>query len=177
MDHLHQRPAPGEYNEYYGKYISRVPTGDISALLRDQIGDTRALLASVKPGEADCGYAPGKWTIKEVVGHLCDTERIMSYRALRIARGDKIDLHGFDENEYVPAGSFGDRDLASLTEELTTVRNATIALLRGLPHEAWPRRGSANGSEVSVRALASIIAGHELHHRELLETRYLGRSV
>ena len=177
MDHLHQRPAPGEYNEYYGKYIARVPTGDIAALLRDQIGDTRAVLSSVKPGEADKGYAPGKWTVKEVVGHLCDTERVMSYRAMRIARADKTDLPGFDENEYVPAGSFGERDLASLVEELATVRNATIALLRGLPHEAWPRRGSANGSEVSVRALAAIIAGHELHHRELLETRYLGRGA
>jgi hypothetical protein len=99
----------------------------------------------------------------------------MSYRAMRIARGDKTDLPGFDENEYVPAGSFGERDLISLAEELTSVRAATIALLRGLPHEAWPRRGSANGSEVSVRALACIIAGHELHHRELIETRYLSR--
>lgn len=176
MDHLHQRPAPGEYLEYYGKYINRVPTGDIAALLRDQIGDTRALLSSVKPGDADKAYAPGKWTVKEVVGHMCDTERIMAYRATRIARADKTDLPGFDENEYVAAASFGERDLASLVEELTTVRNATISLFRGLPHEAWPRRGSANGSEVSVRALACIIAGHELHHRELLETRYLGRG-
>lgn len=173
MDHLHQRPAPGEYLEYYGKYISRVPTGDIAALLRDQINDTRAVLSKVKPGEADKGYAPGKWTIKEVIGHLSDVERIMAYRALRIARGDRTELAGFDENEYVPNGSFGERDLASLVEEFATVRSATISLLRGLPHEAWPRRGSANGAEVSVRALASIIAGHELHHRELIETRYL----
>jgi hypothetical protein len=176
MDHLHQRPAPGEYLEYYGKYISRVPTGDIAALLRDQIGDTRAVLSTVKPGDADRGYAPGKWTVKEVVGHLCDTERIMAYRALRIARADRTDLAGFDENEYVPAASFGERDLASLVEEFTSVRTATITLFRGLPHEAWPRRGTANGAEVSVRALAAIIAGHELHHRELLETKYLGRS-
>lgn len=176
MDHLHQRPAPGEYIEYFGRYISRVPTGDIAVLLRDQIGDTRALLSTVKPGDADKGYAPGKWTVKEVVGHLADTERIMAYRALRIARGDKTDLPGFDENEYVPNASFGDRDLASLVEEYASVRNATLTLFRGLPHEAWPRRGTASGNEISVRALASIIAGHELHHRELLETRYLLRS-
>ena len=100
----------------------------------------------------------------------------MSYRAMRIARGDHTPLAGFDENEYVAAASFGDRDLAGLVEELATVRTATIALFRGLPHEAWPRRGTANGVEVSVRALATIIAGHELHHRELLETRYLGRA-
>jgi hypothetical protein len=176
MDHLHQRPAPGEYNEYYGKYIARVPTGDLSAILRDQLMDTRAVLSSVKPGDADRGYAPGKWSVKEVVGHLCDTERIMSYRAVRIARGDRTELPGFDENDYVAAASFNERDLASLVEELAAVRTATIALLRGLPHEAWPRRGTANGDGISVRALATIIAGHELHHRELLETRYLGRS-
>jgi hypothetical protein len=175
MDHLHQRPAPGEYDEYYGKYIARVPTGDISVILRDQLEDTRAVLRSVPPGGGDRGYGPGKWTIKEVVGHLCDTERVMSYRALRIARSDRTELAGFDENTYVPAGSFGERDLGGLVEELATVRAATIALFRGLPHEAWPRRGSANGAEVSVRALAAIIAGHELHHRNLLETRYLGR--
>jgi hypothetical protein len=173
MDHLHQRPAPGEYAEFYSGYVARVPTGDIAVLLRDQFIDTRALLASVKPGVADHAYAPGKWTVKEVVGHLADTERVMSYRALRIARGDATPLAGFDENDYVSAASFGDRDLVSLVEELATVRTATIAMFRGLPHEAWPRRGVANAKEISVRALAAIIAGHELHHRELLETRYL----
>ncbi len=176
MDHLHQRPAPGEYAEFYAKYIARVPTGDIAAILRDQLIDTRAVLSTVKPGDADRGYAPGKWTVKEVVGHLCDTERVMSYRAMRVARGDRTPLAGFDENEFVAAASFGERDLAGLIEELATVRSATIAMLRGLPHESWPRRGSANGNEVSVRALAAIIAGHELHHREILETLYRGRS-
>ena len=176
MDHLHQRPAPGEYNEYFGKYIGRVPTGDISVILRDQLEDTRAVLRTVPPGGGDSAYGPGKWTIKEVVGHITDTERIMAYRALRIARSDQTELAGFDENTYVPAASFGERDLASIVEEFATVRAATIALFRGLPHEAWPRRGVASGHPVSVRALAAIIAGHELHHRNLLETRYLGRS-
>ena len=176
MDHLHQRPAPGEYLEYYGRYIALVPTGDISVILRDQLEDTRAVLRSVPPGAGDSAYAAGKWTIKEVVGHMCDTERVMAYRALRFARTDRTELAGFDENTYVPAGSFGERELAGLVEEFATVRAATIALLRGLPHEAWPRRGAANGAEVSVRALAAIIAGHELHHRNLLETRYLGRG-
>ena len=173
MDHLHQRPAPGEYAEFYAKYVARVPTGDITALLRDQLADTRNLLRGVPPGEADRGYAPGKWTIKEVVGHLCDAERIFAYRALRIARADRTPLPGFDENEFVATASFGERDLGHLLEEFTLLRNSTIALFRGLPHEAWPRRGVASDNEVSVRAIAAIIAGHELHHREILETRYL----
>jgi hypothetical protein len=168
-----ERPQPGEYAPYYARYIERVPPGDILTILRDQLEDTRELLRRVPGSRADHAYAPGKWTIKEVVGHIADAERVFAYRALRIARGDTTPLPGFDENAYVPAGRFGDRPLGQLAEELAAVRTATVALLNGLPAGAWERTGTASDTTVSVRALAAIIAGHELHHRAILEERYL----
>lgn len=167
------RPQPAEYDAYYQRYIDRVPAGDIVTLLRDQLTDTRELLRRVPPGGADYAYASGKWSVKEVIGHICDAERVFAYRALRVARGDATPLEGFDENAYVPAGRFAARALGQLVEELTAVRTATVALLNGLPEEAWTRTGTANGVPVSVRALAVITAGHELHHRALLEEHYL----
>lgn len=172
-----QRPAPGEYNEYYHKYTSRVPDGDIIAILATQLEDTLTLLRDVSDERALHAYAPGKWTIKEVIGHMSDVERVMSYRALRFARGDETPLPGFDETTYAPAGEFNTRPLASLLAELASVRRGTVALLAGLPPSAWARSGAANQSPVSVRALAWIIAGHELHHRELIATRYLAAAT
>jgi uncharacterized damage-inducible protein DinB len=166
------RPGPGEYVEYYQKYIDLVPDGDIIALLEREHERTKALLESI-PEDRDHAYAPGKWTIKEVVGHIADTERIFCYRALRYARADTTPLPGFDENTYVPAGAFVNRTLRSLIDELTDVRRATIALFNGLPSEAWERSGVANNNPVSVRALAWIAAGHGIHHRKLLQERYL----
>ncbi|MGH7443626.1 MAG: DinB family protein, partial [Longimicrobiales bacterium] len=117
-------------------------------------------------------YAPGKWTIAEVVGHMGDAERVMSIRALRFARGDETPLPGFDENAYTPAGEFGGRSFASLLDELVAIRRATISLFANLPDAAWTRSGRASDAPVSVRALACIIAGHELHHRALFAERY-----
>jgi hypothetical protein len=171
------RPGADEYAPYYERYIARVPAGGVVAVLARQVAGTRALLAGVPDALADHAYAPGKWTVKEVVGHIVDAERVFAYRALRFARGDATELAGFDENAYVPAGRFGERTLASLAEELESVRQATVRLLAGLPAEAWLRRGVANGQAVSVRALACIIAGHELHHRAILEERYLVRPT
>lgn len=172
---MHERPAPGDFQPFYASYIERVPDGNIRATLREQAAGTSALLRSARAAErAEHAYAPGKWTVKEVVGHLADTERIMAYRALRIARGDDTPLAGFDENRYVPAGAFAVRSLESLTTELESVRAATLTLLDGLAANAWPRAGSANEARITVRALAWIIAGHELHHRAILEERYLG---
>jgi hypothetical protein len=166
------RPVPGEYAAYFEKYIELVPSGDIISLLEREHERTKALLESI-PDDRDHAYAPGKWTIKEVIGHIADTERIFSYRALRYARADTTPLPGFDENAYVPSGAFSNRTLRSLIDELTAVRRATIALFSGLPPEAWERGGVANNNALSVRSLAWIAAGHEIHHRKLLQERYL----
>lgn len=168
-----QRPSKGEYLEYYQKYIALMPDGDLIELLARHADETIALLRTQPPEIADYAYADGKWTVKQVVGHVCDTERIFSYRLLRIARGDQTPLAGFDENAYVPPAGFEARTLESLLEEFAAVRQSTIALIAGLPDAAWSRSGVANDNPVSARALAYILGGHELHHRDVLRTRYL----
>lgn len=168
-----QPPTDNEFNPYYGKYIARVPEGDFIELLALSADETLSLLRAIPENSASHAYAAGKWTIKEVVGHLCDAERIFAYRLLRIGRGDPTPLPGFDENAYAPAGQFRERTLASLIEEFAAVRAATIALVAGMPSEAWLRQGQASDAVVSARALAYIIAGHELHHRQILLERYL----
>ncbi len=166
------RPATGEYHEYYARYVGLVPAGDIVRILEDQIAATVDPLRGLDDAGAAHAYAPGKWTVAEVVGHLCDAERVFAHRALRFGRGDATPLPGFDENAYVPAGQFTTRPLAPLLDELIAVRAASVALFANLPEAAWTRTGPANGIPVSVRALAFIIAGHELHHRALLAARY-----
>jgi uncharacterized damage-inducible protein DinB len=167
------RPEPGEYAAYYAGYISQVPDGDVVGLLRTQIRNTLEFLAGIPEGRAGHRYAPGKWSIREVVGHMCDVERIMAYRALRIARGDRTPLPGFDENAYVPAANFDARTLDSLAGEFTAVRRATVAFLETLDADAALRRGTANNLDLSARAIAYIIAGHERHHVKILRERYL----
>jgi uncharacterized damage-inducible protein DinB len=170
------RPDPGEYNAYYDRYIALVPAGDIIALLSVQLDDTVALLRDLSEEQALHAYAPGKWTIKEVAGHVMDAERVFMHRALRFARGDATPLPSFDENAYAVAGGFNERPLASLVSEFTAVRRATVALLAGLTTESWELRGTASGFPVTVRALAWITAGHELHHRQILAQRYLAAA-
>ena len=167
------RPRPDEYAPYYEKYVSRVPDGEIVEVLRTQIGETLALLGGLPEERALHRYGPGKWSVKEVVGHMIDLERIMSYRMLRIARGDTTPLPGFDENAYVPAGSFDARPLSSLRHDFEVVRAATLALLESLDANAAARRGTASNFEVTARAVAYIIAGHERHHVAILRERYL----
>ncbi|HJU54882.1 MAG TPA: DinB family protein [Pyrinomonadaceae bacterium] len=167
------RPDETEYVPEYGRYVSLVPDGDIVAVLGDQIGETLALLRSIPEERAGFRYEPDKWSIKELVGHLIDSERIFSYRALRFARDDKTALPGYEQDDYVRNGSFDDRTLEDLAAEFASARQATVLLFKHLNGEAWARRGLANESEVSVRALAHIIAGHELHHRSVLRDRYL----
>jgi DinB superfamily len=167
------RPQPGEYNPYYDRYISLVGSGDIIAILEKQPRETVALFKSCG-AQADSSYAPGKWTVKEMLGHVNDTERIMSYRALRIARGDQTPLAGFEQDDYIRDGKFSQRTLDDLIEEFTDVRKATLSLFRHLDAETGARRGVANKDPISARALAYIIAGHELHHRRVLEEKYLG---
>jgi len=168
-----KRPQPSEYAPYYGKYIELVPDGPIVDVLRAQMAETQKLLRSIPEARGSHVYAPGKWTIKEVVGHVTDGERIFAYRALRFARADETALPGFDENHYAPQGRFGSRTLENLADELDIVRRSTVALFEGLPKDAATRMGTASNNPVSVQALAYIIAGHELHHRKILKERYL----
>ena len=171
--HLSTTPLPDEYAPFYAGYVARVPAGDITRTLEDCARETDALLRSDGARSlAGHRYAEGKWSVKEVVGHMTDAERVFAYRMMRIARADATPLPGFDENAYTPAGEFDARALDDLLEEFLAVRHATIRLVRGLPAEAWTRRGTASGKTISVRALAHIIAGHELHHRAILEQRY-----
>jgi hypothetical protein len=166
------RPLPDEYAPFYAGYVARVPEGDVLELLVRQADDTQALLSSLAPDRATYRYEPGKWSVTEVAGHLCDAERIFAYRALRFARGDETPLPGFDEAAYVPQAAFERRGLADVLGELRCLRDATLFLFRGLDDAAGLRRGVANGSPMTTRAAAYVIAGHERHHLEVLRTRY-----
>jgi len=167
------RPAPTEHLPYYSKYIDLVPGDDALAALEKQMADSLALLRTIPESKGEHRYAPGKWSIKETLGHLIDVERIFAYRALRFARADETSIPGFDENTYVPPGHFDRRTLADLIQEWALVREANLHLFRALDGDAWRRGGKANDAFVTVRALAWIIAGHGLHHTELIRTRYL----
>lgn len=166
------RPAPTEYAPYYEKYISLVPGDEVISLLESQGKHTVQLMARRGENDGNFRYAPDKWSIKEVLGHVSDTERIFTYRALRIARGDTTPLASFEQDDYVRSGEFNARTLRDLLEEFAEVRGATSALFRSLSPQAWNRHGVANNTEVSVRALAYMTAGHELHHVKILQERY-----
>lgn len=169
------RPAPGEFSPAHGAYIQYVPDGDIVQTLRAQIGDTMGVVRSIGESMGAHRYAPGKWSIREVLGHMADTERIMGYRALRVARGDTTPLAGFDENAFVANASFDARALHELAEDLVIARTSTVALFAPMSDAELARTGSANGAPVTARALAWIIAGHERHHLAILRERYLSR--
>lgn len=171
--HSATRPAPGEFVPYFGTYIDKVPDGDVIAVLESGIGTTQKLLAPVSEERGGYRYAEGKWSLKEVLGHMSDTERIFAYRMLTFARGDAGPLPGFDENSYTPAQESDRVPLALLLDEFVAVRAATLALLKVLPPAAWERRGVASKHPLSARAAAWIIAGHEIHHRGVLRERYL----
>lgn len=166
------RPDPDEAAPFYHGYIAAVPDDAIGARLAAQIDELDALLRTLDDSAALARYAEGKWSIKEVVGHLIDAERIFAYRLLRIGRGDSTPLPGFDENAYVPAGGFDERPLAALQAEFRVVRLSTQALVGGLPAEPWGRRGQASGRSITARALAYILVGHVAHHLGVLRQRY-----
>jgi DinB family protein len=166
------RPLADESIPYYHGYIAKVPGENLSEQLTQQLQELEQLFATVTDRAALARYADGKWSIKEVIGHLNDTERIFSYRLLRIARGDPTPLPGYDENAYVPAGNFDRRPLTMLLSELRATRLSTTAMMEGLPPESWTRRGVANGKPISARALAYIIVGHVNHHMGTLRDRY-----
>ena len=167
------RPASDEYAQFYANYVSLVPDGDILKALARQKAATAKLLGGIGARKAGYRYAPEKWSIKGVVGHVVDAERVFAYRALSIGRGDPAPLPGFDEKAWAGTSNFDDRPFTDLVNEYQLVRETTLALLRGLPAQAWARRGTASNYPVTVRALAWIIAGHELHHIRVLKDRYL----
>lgn len=170
------KPEATEFAPDFAKYTSLVPDGDIVAILRNQLDETTTLLRSIPEARGGMRYAEGKWTIKELIGHVIDGERVFAYRALRFARGDATPLPGFDQDVFMSGAPFANVTLAELIAELASVRQATIFLFAHLDDDAWSRRGVASDSEVTVRALAHIISGHELYHREILQSRYLSAA-
>ena len=166
------RPSPSEYAPFYGGYVATVPDGDFLNLLEQQGRETAALLATVPAGREDHRYAPGKWSIREVLGHVTDAERVFCYRALHFARAADTALPPFDENAWAEISSAGRRPLGEQLKEFASVRAATLSLFRGFNAEELARSGVASNHPVSVRALAFIIAGHERHHVKILREKY-----
>ena len=171
------RPDLEEIAPHAKAYVDLVPDGDITKQLSDQVHETLALLQSVDEEHAShFTYAPGKWTIKQIVNHLTDIERIFAYRALRLARKDTTPLPGFEEADFANAVASNDRTLRSLLDEFRAARESTVHLYRSLSGESWMQRGSVNDRLISVRGIAFTTAGHELHHRKILRQRYLTRG-
>lgn len=166
------RPEPGEYHEYYGRYIDLVPEGDVLKTLAAQMEETRALLASVPADREEYRYAPGKWSVREVVGHVLDTERVFAFRCLWVARGAQGGQPGMEQDDWAAASNAGARPLAELVDEWVAARTDHLHLLRGLDEVAWTRTGIASGRPFTARAFPWIMAGHELHHRGILERDY-----
>ena len=168
------RPEKNEYAEFYANYVSLVEETDVVSALENQTNDLRELLADVSAlRRENFRYAEGKWSVKELLGHIIDGERVFSYRALRFSRGDQTPLAGFEENSYVANSNFTNSDFSDLIEEFSTLRAANVLLFKNLSEEAWLRRGTASDAAVSVRALAFIMVGHVRHHANVLRQRYL----
>jgi len=169
---VRSRPQTSEYAPFYHGYVASVPEGDVVELLRSGGRELLEAIRRIPEERAGHRYGPEKWTIRQVIGHLIDAERIFTYRALRVARGDRTPLASFDENAYVKTAGSDARPLASLANELEAVREASVLLFESLPDEAWARSGVASDKEVSLRALAYITAGHSRHHLRILRERY-----
>jgi hypothetical protein len=166
------RPLEAEYAPFYRGYVAHVSEEEILPVLRSQLDELDVLLGRVTPERETYAYAEGKWSIRELAGHLIDAERVFGYRAFCIARGESRNLPGFDENQYMLSAPYNQIYLEDLLSELRLVRQANIAMLRNLDDQAWMRLGTANDAQVSVRALAFIMAGHVRHHMGVLRERY-----
>ena len=167
------RPQAGEHAPYFSRYIDLVPEEDIIGTIEAQGRELTALLSPLGEEKAAFRYAPEKWSVKQVLGHVTDAERIFGYRLLSIARGETKSLPGFDENDYMRGANFDQRSFADLLDDFDATRRATLTLLRGLPDDAWTRSGTANDNKTSVRAIAYTLAGHARHHLGVLRSRYL----
>lgn len=168
------RPEADEYAPFYAGYVAVAnSSGDVVAALEEQIREVRAAFGRVPAAHEGFRYAPGKWSFRQLAGHLGDGERVFGYRALRISRGDTTPLAGFDENEFVAAAPFEQTSLAALVQEFEWQRRSNVLLFRSLADAAWTRRGTASDAPVSVRALAAIMLGHTRHHLGVLRERYL----
>ena len=167
------RPNETEYAPYYQSYIDQVSESDILPVMRSQMDELDVLLGRVEPHQETYRYAEGKWSIREIVGHLIDGERVFGYRAFCIARGEQQNLPGFDQDDYMLTSHYDQAELEDLISELRLIRLGNIAMLRTLDEEAWSRIGVANNNSVSVRALVFVMAGHVRHHMNVLRERYL----
>lgn len=166
------RPEKSEYAEYYEKYVSLV-NGDILSVLKQNKTETQNILTKISEEKSLFRYAEGKWSIKELLGHIIDTERIFAYRALRFARNDQTPIEGFDQDPYIENANFDNCKFTDLIAEFALIREANILMFQNLPENAWMRFGIASDNPVSVRALAFMLAGHEQHHINILKERYL----
>lgn len=169
-------PLAGEYGSYFKTYVEKVPNVDLPSLLELQIEEYTRLLSGVSEVHSKFRYAEGKWSLREVLGHVADTERIMSYRLLRVARGDQTPIPGFEENLFVAHAQADARSIDELLQDFAAVRIATLSLFRQLDDEAWMRVGNVSGHDTSARAIAYIIAGHAIHHIEIMRERYLAAT-
>lgn len=167
------RPERNEYAEFYEGYVSLMTEDDIAAVLAEQPAAMRSALASINDDHGAYAYDDDKWSIKEVIGHIIDGERVFGYRLHRISRGDKTPLSGFEQEPYVELGRANDRPLEELFEEFELLRKANVLMLNRFSDDQWAFRGTASDAEVSVRALAYIMAGHARHHINILSERYL----
>jgi hypothetical protein len=167
------RPGPGDLPDYALKYVAKVPEGDVLEILTHQLDEFADLWRRVGETRADARYAPDKWTVKDIICHLVDAERVSVYRAMRFARGDDTPLPGWDQDTYATAAHASTRRLATLAAELAYVRRASIVFLEGLDEAAVARRGTANNAPMAVSATPYLIAGHATHHIEIIRTRYL----
>jgi len=168
-----KRPNKDEYAAYYHTYVDKVPEGEIIKILKKQTDQIKKMLKDVSKKESLFRYAPDKWSVRELVGHIIDTERVFAYRTLRFARNDKNDLPGFDENEYIRQSNYNDVKLKELVEEFCALRKSNILMFKNFPDDVGLRKGTANGNSFTVRAMAFIMAGHVNHHLSVLKERYL----
>lgn len=168
-----ERPEQNEYADYYHQYVSRVPEGDIVEILTKQRDEMLSMLSDLSPEKAVHRYEPEKWSVKEVIGHIIDTERVFTMRALAFARGDKTHLPAFEQDDYAAEANYHDRDLSDIDQEFYYVRNGTIAMFLSFDDDYWQRTGVASDFEFTTRAVAYIMAGHVIHHVAVLRERYL----
>ncbi len=168
-----QQPTPDQYSPYYQGYITKAGGGNILESLKLSLGEAKTLIDQIPADKWDYSYGPGKWTIKEILIHIIDAERVFAYRALRVARNDQTPMPGFDQDDYVPTSGAKDRSPRSVAEELMAVRMATIALFENFSTAMWTHKGTASDHTITALALAHIIVGHQRHHAEILLERYL----